>query len=181
MRSFRVLTVALVAACSALTFACSSSSSNGTTNRGGDGGGDGGGGASLVGDTSKITASQSNGFDGPGPDGSTCSSSSESFTYDVGTKTLTWTLCENDGGIQVATPGSRVLSDDEAASFRETLDEVSVDTTVEDSCATDAPVRTMSIDGTAYEDQLEHCRDDGRAYASGIGAVLYDASQLARN
>ncbi|HEX7663548.1 MAG TPA: hypothetical protein VF407_03515 [Polyangiaceae bacterium] len=199
MRSLRFALTAFGLLPVALAVACSSSSSSGgdtNTDSGTDtdsGSIDSGNGDGAIADAgpiydehSVVVASEQGGFTAGALDGSTCQPIDTTYTYDLGSKSLTWKVCAaDDAGIASYATGTRTLSSAEDTSVRAKLDAVAV-TTEKVACATDAPTQSITIQeagstAVTYYDESENCLTNSNTYASGVGEVVVTLADLAHD
>jgi hypothetical protein len=135
-------------------------------------------------DATKVVVTEKGGF-GPGPlDGSTCTPADVTFTLLLGTRDLSWKVCDfDDAGTYAYRAGQRILSEAELGTVTTKLRALRVNT--EHACGADKPadqiVITTPSGSVTYDDSFYGCnKGDGKIYVDGIDDVLGALSALAK-
>ena len=167
----------------------------------GDGGGSSSGGSSSGGSSSGNTSSSSGGDAGTAisipqgatlrwtskggqpmevGDASTCDPSDDLYTYELGTKKLTWRLCQSLPAVPeqplvfAYAEGTVVLDAERDGAVQTALGGVVPNPTL--TCGNDKPNVALVVVApddaeTTYLDQFYHCVDDGKNYVDGLDDV----------
>jgi hypothetical protein len=117
------------------------------------------------------------------PDASTCYPADDTYTLTLPALELTWKVCgSQDGGAYAYVTGSKTLSATEFAPLSTALHALAISTKIQ--CGADKSSEqvafTTSSGDAVYLDDFYHCSDDGKAYVSGMDAVLTELGKLAR-
>ena len=136
-------------------------------------------------DRQKLVAENYGGGMAIAPEGSTCMIGTGKYTLDLGTRGLTWSVCQSAQPLSPwrVSSGSRVLSATEVATIDSAMQDVEVSS--EDLCWEDMPMRTIAVTARlsteSFVDESVRCgRAENGAPITNIDGVFDALEKLAR-
>jgi hypothetical protein len=139
----------------------------------------------LVPSDATLTLRNNGGFAANGTDSTICTVIDETFTFEVTSGRLTWSVCEADAAFTKNDyrTGTRTLAKAETAPFMAALAGVSI-VQLKGACAGDVPAESLemasptAITPQVFHDLYDRCGDTSLTHVVGLDEVKYELTRL---